>query len=51
MIADCLPADADDDLRELALAARRLVSAVHEQADELEREHARRRSMAPMGTP
>jgi hypothetical protein len=47
VIADCLPTDADSDLRELALAARRLVREVQEQADELERERARRRSVAP----
>ena len=47
VIADCLPAGADSDLRELALAARRLVREVQEQADELERERARRRSSAP----
>jgi hypothetical protein len=46
VISDCLAPDADTDLRELALAARRLVREVQEQADELEREHARRRSAA-----
>jgi hypothetical protein len=51
VIADCLPADADTDLRELALAARRLVREVQEQADELERERARRRSVAPRAGP
>jgi hypothetical protein len=51
VIGDCLSTEADADLRELALAARRLVSAVHEQADELERERARRRSMVPRATP
>lgn len=44
VIGDCLPTDADSDLRELALAARRLVREVQEQAGELERERARRRS-------
>jgi hypothetical protein len=47
VIGDCLPPDADTELRELALAARRLVRKVNEQADELERERARRRSVAP----
>lgn len=47
--SDCLPPGADTDLREVALAARRLVREVQEQADELERERARarRRSGAP----
>lgn len=46
VIGDCLPPDADTELRELALAARRLVREVQDQADELERERARRRSVA-----
>jgi hypothetical protein len=46
VIGDCLAPEADTDLRELALAARRLVREVQEQADELERERARRRSAA-----
>ena len=51
VIGDCLPPEADTDLRELALAARRLVREVQEQADELERERARRRSGAPREAP
>lgn len=49
--SDCLPPGADTDLREVALAARRLVREVQEQADELERERARRRSGAPREAP
>jgi len=42
VIAYCITPDADADQRELALAARRLVREVREQAAELERERARR---------
>jgi hypothetical protein len=45
VIAECETPDADADQRELALAARRLVREVREQAAELERERARRRSL------
>ena len=45
VIAECETADADVDQRELALAARRLVREVREQAAELERERARRRRL------
>ena len=43
---DCLAHDADDDLRHLAIAAKRLVSHIAEQSCEMERERARRRSQA-----
>jgi hypothetical protein len=43
VIADCITPDADPDLRELAVAAKRLVREVGDQAQELERERARRR--------
>jgi hypothetical protein len=46
VIADCVAPDADADLRELPVAARRLVREVGEQGRELERERARRRSTA-----
>jgi hypothetical protein len=48
VINDCLAPDADDDMRELAVAAKRLVHHVAELSFELERERARRR--APAGT-
>ena len=44
VIAECVVPDADEDLRELALAARRLVREVGEQAQELERERSRHRT-------
>jgi hypothetical protein len=44
VIADCVGSDADADLRGLAVAAKRLVRELGEQARELERERARRRS-------
>jgi hypothetical protein len=43
---DCLAHDVDDDVRELAIAAKRLVSHIAEQSCEMERERARRRSQA-----
>lgn len=45
-INDCLAPDANDDVRELAVAAKRLVHHVDEQSRELERERARRRALA-----
>ena len=44
VIADCVAPDADGDLRELAVAAKRLVRELGAQALELERERARRRN-------
>lgn len=44
--SDCLAHDADDDLRNLALAAKRLVDHITRQSCELERERARRRDLA-----
>jgi hypothetical protein len=44
VIADCVTPDADGDLRELAVAAKRLVRELGAQAQELERERARHRS-------
>ena len=43
---DCLAQDADDGRRELAIAAKRLVSHIAEQSCEVERERARRRAQA-----
>lgn len=43
VIADCVAPDADGDLRELAVAAKRLVRELDAQAQELERERARHR--------
>lgn len=45
VIAECITRDDGADLRELALAARRLVREVREQAAELERERGRRRRL------
>lgn len=42
---DCLAQDADDDMRELAIAAKRLVSHIDELSRELECERALRRSL------
>ena len=50
VIAECVGDDCDPDLRELAIAARRLAREVGEQGRELERERARRRSAAPTET-
>lgn len=47
---DCLAQDADDDVRSLAIAAKRLVSHIAEQSREMERERARRRAQ-PGGEP
>jgi hypothetical protein len=44
--SDCLADHGDQDVRELAIAARRLVSHIAEQSRELEREQARCRSLA-----
>jgi hypothetical protein len=44
VIADCVGPDADGDLRDLAVAAKRLVRELGAQALELERERARRRT-------
>lgn len=44
VIADCVALDADPDFRGLAVAAKRLVRALGDQAQELERERARRRA-------
>lgn len=46
VINDCLAPDAGDDVRELAVAAKRLVRHVGELSLELERERARRRALA-----
>jgi hypothetical protein len=46
VIADCVAPDAESDLRELAVAAKRLVRELGEKAQELERERARRQSTA-----
>lgn len=46
VINDCLAPDAGDDVRELAVAAKRLVRHVGELSLELERERARRRAPA-----
>lgn len=43
---DCLAPDADDDVRELAMAAKRLVKYIDELSLELERERARGRGLA-----
>lgn len=43
---DCLAQDEDDDVRGLAIAAKRLVSHIGEQSCEMERERARRRAPA-----
>ena len=51
VIAGCVGDDSDPDLRELAVAGRRLIREVGEQARELERERARRRSVSPRGVP
>ncbi len=49
VIAECVGDDSDPDLRELAVAGRRLIREVGEQARERERERARRRSVSPRG--
>lgn len=46
VINDCLAPDADDDVRELAVAAKRLVRHIDELSRELECERARRRGVA-----
>ena len=46
VLSDVLACDANEDVRELATAARQLVRHIAEQANELERERARRRSLA-----
>ena len=46
ILSDVLASDANDDVRELAVAARRLVRHIGEQACELERERARRQALA-----
>lgn len=46
VLSDILAGDANEDVRELATAARQLVRHVAEQSSELERERARRRSLA-----
>jgi len=46
VLSDVLACDANVDARELATAARRLVRRISEQSSELERERARRRSLA-----
>jgi hypothetical protein len=46
VLSDVLEGDANEDVRELATAARWLVRHVAEQSSELERERARRRSPA-----
>jgi hypothetical protein len=43
---DCLADHGDQDVRELAIAAKRLVSHIEDQSRELEREQARCRSLA-----
>ena len=45
VISDSLPHDADEDVRELAVAAKRLVHHIDELSLELERERARRREL------
>ncbi len=57
VLSDVLACDANEDVRELATAARQLVRHIAEQLSELERERARRRSLArgdvgvPCGNP
>lgn len=51
VVTDCMPPDADTDMRELAVAAKRLVGHVAEQLCELERERARRKAAAGEGAP
>jgi hypothetical protein len=46
VLRDVLACDANEDVRELATAARQLVRHIEEQSSELERERARRRSLA-----
>lgn len=46
LLSDVLACDANEDVRELATAARQLVRHIAEQSRELERERARRRSLA-----
>jgi hypothetical protein len=46
VLSDVLDGDANEDVRELATAARQLVRHIAEQSSELERERARRRSFA-----
>ena len=46
VLSDVLACDANEDVRELATAARQLVRHIAEQSSELERERARRRSLA-----
>jgi hypothetical protein len=46
VLSDVLAGDANEDVRELATAARQLVRHITEQSSELERERARRRSLA-----
>ncbi len=46
VLSDVLACDANDDVRELATAARQLVRHIAEQSSEIERERARRRSLA-----
>lgn len=45
VLSDVLACDANEDVRELATAARQLVRHIAEQSSELERERARRRSL------
>jgi hypothetical protein len=46
VLSDVLACDANEDVRELASAARQLVRHIGEQSSELERERARRRGLA-----
>jgi len=46
VLGDVLACDANEDVRELATAGRHLVRHIAEQSSELERERARRRSLA-----
>jgi hypothetical protein len=46
VLSDVLACDANEDVRALATAARQLVRHIAEQSSELERERARRRSLA-----
>lgn len=46
VLSDVLASDANEDVRELVAAARQLVRHITEQLSELERERARRRSLA-----
>ena len=47
VLSDSLACYADEDVRELAIAAKRLVSHVAVQSLEIERERARRQALAP----